>query len=48
MLNQSPIIPWTAQMTYDPQFGKIDAQQLACQTDDVVAEDYFKGWKIAG
>ena len=46
--SESPIIPWTGQKTYDPQFVEIDAQQLACQPDDVLTEDYFKGWEIAG
>ena len=46
--SESPIIPWTGQKTYHPLLVEIDARQLACQTDDVMAEDYFKGWKIAG
>ena len=46
--SESPVIPWTGQQTYDPLFVEIDARQLDCQTDDVVNEDCFKGWKIAG
>ena len=46
--SESPIIPWTGQKIYHPLLVEIDARQLACQTDDVVVEDYFKGWKIAG
>ena len=46
--SESPIIPWTGQKTYLPLRVEIDARQLAGQTDDVMVEDYFKGWKIAG
>ena len=45
--SESPIIPWTGQKTYNPLLVEIDARQLAGQTD-VMVENYFKGWKIAG
>ena len=46
--SESPVIPWTGLETYDPLFVEADARQLACQTDDVMDEDYFNGWKIVG
>ena len=46
--SESPIIPWTGLKIYDPLFVEVDARQPACQTDDDMAEDWVKGWKIAG
>ena len=44
--SESPIIPWTGLKIYDHLFVEVDARQLACQTDDPMDGDYFKGWKI--
>ena len=46
--SESPIIPWTGLKIYNPLFVEVDARQLACQTDDPMDGDYFKGWKICG
>lgn len=47
LTSESPIIPWTGQPIYHPLFVDVDARQMPSKAD-VKAEDYFKGWKIAG